>query len=116
MKGLKWILILAIVVVVLAGAGVWVALVKFEWEKPTIQLIPDSKYVTQKLALKVEDQKSGVAEVRVEAAQQGRTITLLKEHFPKGTARVEKNLTMRPLPQGLKDGEAQIKIFAQDNK
>ena len=115
MKGLKWILVVTVVVVILGGAGVWIALVKFEWEKPTIQITPDSKYISQKLSFKVEDQKSGVAEVRVEAIQQGRTVPLLKEPFPKGTVRVEKNLAMRPLPQGLKDGEAQIKIFAQDH-
>ena len=43
--------------------GGWVYLVKFEQEKPTIQLLPDKKYLGQNLAVIVEDQKSGVAEV-----------------------------------------------------
>ena len=115
MKSLKWVVMIAVLIIGLGGVGTWVTLVKFEWEKPTIQLTPDAKYVSQKLSLRVEDQKSGVAEVRVEVVQQGKTIPLLKEQFPKGTPRVEKTLVMRPLPKGLKDGEAQIKVFAQDH-
>jgi len=114
MSRTKWVVI-ALALIILAGAGTWLAVVKFEWEKPTIQLLTDSKYVSKELSFKVEDQKSGVAEVRVEITQKGKTATLLTENFPRKTHRVEKALAMRPLPEGLKDGEAQIKISALDH-
>ena len=106
---------LIVLVTILACAGIWIGIMKFEWEKPTLQLPSDSRYVRQKLSFKVEDQKSGVAEVRVEIVQQGKTVTLLVEHFPKETRRVEKTLLLRPLPQGLTEGEAQVRISARDH-
>lgn len=114
MKRLKWVAVI-VLILILASAGTWVVLVKFEWEKPTVQLLPDSRYLSQKLSLIVEDQKSGVAEVRVEVMQKGKTATLLSQSFPKETHRVEKTLVLRPLPPGLKDGEAQIRLFARDH-
>jgi Peptidase family M23 len=106
---------LIVLMAMLVGGGIWVGVMKFEWTKPTLQLLPDSPYVSQKLSFKVEDQKSGVAEVRVEVVQQGKTVTLLVEHFPKETRRVEKTILLQPLPQGLKEGEAQLRISARDH-
>lgn len=106
---------LIVLVVILAGAGTWLALVKFEGEKPTIQITPEALYLGQKLSFKVEDKKSGVAEVRVEAVQGGKSTTLLTEGFPKKTPFIEKNISLRPLPQGVKDGEIRIKITARDH-
>lgn len=114
MKRMKWVAV-AIPIIILAATGTWLVLVKFEWEKPTLQLMPDSRYIGQKLSFKVEDQKSGVAEVLVEAVQQGKTATLMVEHFAKETHRVEKTILMRPLPKGLKDGEAQIRVSVRDH-
>jgi len=114
MKKMKWAGFVVVILIV-AGAGIWVALVKFEWEKPTVQLLTDSQYVGQNLTFRVEDQKSGVAEVQAEVIQQGKTTALLLEHFPKGTHRVEKTLTIRPLPPGLKNGEARVRIVALDH-
>jgi murein DD-endopeptidase MepM/ murein hydrolase activator NlpD len=114
MNRLKWVSVI-VLIMILAVAGTWVVLVKFEWEKPTLQLLPDSRYLGQKLSLIVEDQKSGVAEVRVEVVQREKVTTLLAERFPKEMHRVEKTLVLRPLPQGVKDGEAQIRIFARDH-
>jgi len=107
--------VLGIILIALIGAGTWIWLVKFEQENPTIRFLPDSRYPGKNITVKVEDQKSGVAEIRVEAIQKGKTISLFSEQFPKGTPSVEKNLALRPLPQGLKDGEAQIKISARDH-
>jgi len=114
MGRMKWVAV-AVLILILFGGGIWLVLVKFEWEKPIIQLLTDSKYLSKELSFKVEDQKSGVAEVRVEITQKGKTATLLTENFPRKIHRVEKALAMRPLPEGLKDGEAQIKISALDH-
>ena len=114
MKKMKWVGLIVLILIAV-GAGIWVALVKFEWEKPTVHFLMDTQYVGQNLNFRVEDQKSGVAEVRVEVIQQGKTTALLLEHFPKGTHRVEKTVTVRPLPPGLKNGEAQVRIAALDH-
>lgn len=110
----KWVAI-AILAIIIAVGGGWVYLVKFEQEKPTIQLLPDKKYLGQNLTVIVEDQKSGVAEVQIEVTQQGKAMSFLSEKFPPQTHRVEKTLTLRPLPKDLKEGEAQIKISAKDH-
>jgi len=67
------------------------------------------------LAVRVQDQKSGVAELEVDVVQQGKTLNLLSEKFPKKTRLVEKTIPLRPLPKGLRDGAAQIKISAKDH-
>ncbi len=113
MKKVLWYAIF-ILLIAIAGAGIYIGLVKFEWEKPAIQLTPETRFVTQKLAFKVSDQKSGVAEIKVEIIQQGRSIPIHSEQVPKGTHIVEKALNMRPLPKGLKDGDATLKITAWD--
>jgi hypothetical protein len=110
----KWVGLI-VLILVLAGAGVWLVLVKFEREKPTVQLLMDSPYLSKNLSFRVEDQKSGVAEVHVEVVQQRKTTALMLERFPKETHRVEKAISMRPLPPGLKNGEAQIRISALDH-
>ena len=107
--------VLAILVILIALAGTWVFLVKFEREKPVVQILPDKKYLGQKLTVIVEDGKSGVAEISVEVVQQGKPIPLISEKFPGGTRRVEKTFALRPLPQGLRDGEAAVKISARDH-
>jgi len=99
---------------ILVGAGGYIFLVKFEGEKPVIKVASESRYITQKLSFRVEDPKSGVAEVKLDIVQEGRAISILSEKFPKGTPAVEKTVSMLPLPKGLKDGEAQIRITAWD--
>ena len=114
MKKFQWVA-LGILVLLIATGVTWVFVVKFEREKPTIQILPDKKYLGQKLTVVVEDRKSGVAEVQVEMIQQGKSIPLISEKFPQETPRVEKTLALRPLPKGLKDGEASIKVSAKDH-
>jgi hypothetical protein len=114
MRKQKWIFGI-LLIVILAGAGTWVVLVKFEWEKPALQILPDSRYFGQKLSVIVQDQKSGVAEIRLEVVQGGKTTTLLAEHFPKETHRVEKTVLLRPVPPGLKDGDVRVRLLAKDH-
>ena len=108
-------IVLGLLGVVGVAGGVYVYLVFFEQEKPAIQILPDAKHLGKELILKVQDQKSGVAELQVDVIQAGRTINILSEKFPKKTLLVEKTIPMRPLPQGLRDGEAQTKVSAKDH-
>jgi murein DD-endopeptidase MepM/ murein hydrolase activator NlpD len=114
MKKSVWV-ILGILGVLVVTGGVYAYLVLFEQEKPVIQVRPDSGPVGKSLAVKVRDQKSGVAELQVDVVQQGKALNLLSEKFPKKTHLVEKTIPLRPLPQGLRDGEAQLKITAKDH-
>ncbi|MGB9697947.1 MAG: M23 family metallopeptidase [Thermodesulfobacteriota bacterium] len=114
MKKKVWIAISLFIAICLA-AGLWIWIVKFEQEKPTIKISPDQSYLGQKLDLQISDEKSGVAEVRVEALQKGNTVILWQEKIPKGTNKLEKTISLRPLPAGLKDGETELKVFARDH-
>jgi murein DD-endopeptidase MepM/ murein hydrolase activator NlpD len=107
--------VLGILGVLAVAGGVYVYLVFFEQEKPAIQILPDTRHMGKELIVKVQDQKSGVAELQVDVIQAGRPINLLSEKFPKKTPLVEKTIPLRPLPQGLRDGEAQIKVSAKDH-
>ncbi|HSR11983.1 MAG TPA: M23 family metallopeptidase, partial [Thermodesulfobacteriota bacterium] len=114
MKKLLWV-VLGLLLVVLITGGAWVYIVKFESEKPVIQIQPDKKYLGQKLTVIVEDPKSGVAEVKVEFLQQGKSVVVSSDAIPKGSLRVEKTFTLKPLPPGLKDGDATLKVSAKDH-
>jgi hypothetical protein len=100
--------------VLLAAGGAWLWLVKFESEKPAVSLVGESRFVAPELKLRAEDRKSGLAALTVEAVQGERTVTLLEEAYPDGSALVEKALAMRPVPEGLTDGELRLRITAKD--
>ena len=114
MKKTGWVII-GILGAILAAGGIYVYLVFFEQEKPTIQVLPEVKFLGKSLEVKVQDQKSGVAELQVELIQGGKSVSLLSEKFPQKTRLVEKTFALRPLPKGLQDGEAQLKISAKDH-
>lgn len=114
MRKSVWLMLGILGGMVVAG-GVYAYLVFFEQEKPAIQIQPDARNIGKSLAVSVQDQKSGVAELQVDVVQQGKTLNLLYEKFPKGTRLVEKTIALRPLPKGLSEGEAQIKISAKDH-
>ena len=114
MKRTVWVL-LGILVALLAAGGIYVYLVFFEQEKPAIQVQPDVKFIGKTLEVKVQDLKSGVAELQIDMIQGGKSVSLLSEKFPKKTRLVEKTIPLRPLPPGLQEGEAQLKIAAKDH-
>jgi len=114
MKRPVWI-ILGILAAVLGAGGIYACLVLFEQEKPAIQVMQEAKVMGKSLDVKVRDQKSGVAELQIVVSQGSKSITLLSEKFPKKTPLVEKTIPLRPLPQGLQDGEARIQVSAKDH-
>jgi hypothetical protein len=111
MKKSVWVMLGILASLVVAG-GVYAYLVFFE-QKTTIQVSRLS--ISAGLAVKVQDQKSGVRELEVDILQAGKTVHLFSEKFPKNTRLAEKTIALLPLPKGLRDGEAQIKIAAKDH-
>ena len=109
LKKARWLVIPAAL-----AAGAWLRLVKFESEKPSIRLLRDAPALGREFVFRAEDQKSGLAEVRVEAVQAGRTIELFSEKFPRAVPSFKKTLSLRPLPAGLTDGEILLRITAGD--
>jgi murein DD-endopeptidase MepM/ murein hydrolase activator NlpD len=99
----------------IVAGGVWLWLVKFESEKPAVQLLKDTQYIESELGFRAEDGKSGLAEIHVEAVQYQEAFSIFQEKYPKKTAFVEKQLPMRPLPSGLKEGEVVLRITARDH-
>ena len=97
---------------VAGGALLW--LLKFESEKPAVSLAGENRFLGPELKLRVEDRKSGLAALTVEAAQGERTVTLLEEFYTDGPALIERTLAMRPVPEGLSDGELRLRITAKD--
>ena len=113
MKQKQWTAMM-IVVVIVVGLGLWFGWGKFEGVKPLLQLIPNKNFLGPEISIKVEDPQSGLASVKVEVIQKGKVVSLLDEKPAKGTFRLGKKISLRPLPQGLRDGEAQIRISARD--
>ena len=109
LRKLRWLLIPLIL-----GAGVWVWRVKFESGKPSLQGMPEQATLPRELVIKAEDLKSGLAEVKIEAVQAGAAVPLLAGTFPPETHVFEKTVPLRPLPPGLIEGEALLRLTAED--
>jgi len=107
-------IILILLPFIIVGGG-WLWLVKFESEKPVVKLLKETQYIEPELGFRAEDGKSGLAEIRVEAVQAQEAVSIFRETYPGKTGFVEKQLSMRPLPTGLKEGEVVLRITARDH-
>jgi len=106
--------ILFVLPLIVVGLG-WLWLVKFESEKPVVTLLKETQYIGPELGLRVEDGKSGLAEIHVETVQYQDAFSIFREKYPRKTGFVEKQIPMRPLPSGLKEGEVVLRITARDH-
>ena len=109
LKKIRWVLLLALI-----AAAVWLAVVKFEFSKPGLLLPGETPVLGRTLTLQAFDRGTGLAEVRVEAEQAGRTIELFSEKFARSLPTFEKTLAFRPIPAGLVDGELLLRFTARD--
>jgi murein DD-endopeptidase MepM/ murein hydrolase activator NlpD len=106
--------VILLVLPLAVAAVVWLWLVKFESGKPSVSLLKETLYIEPELGFRVEDGKSGLAEVRVDVIQAEKEFSLFQEKYPGKTYSVEKQLSLRPLPSGLEEGEALLRITARD--
>ena len=91
LKKARWILIPAALAAIVI---LWV--VKFESQKPEIRPADDSPFLGRELTFRASDRKSGLAEVRVEAVQAGRTVETLFRKIPRGAANLRQNAFPAP--------------------
>jgi murein DD-endopeptidase MepM/ murein hydrolase activator NlpD len=120
-KGRSLLIILAILILIVAGAVVffWPYL---EGQEPQITVNPAPTHLGKEntLELKVTDQGLGLAWVKVKLIQHGKEKIVLGQEFP--TARLDKagqtefsqKLSLEPLKLGLSQGEATLVVEARD--
>ncbi len=114
-KGISKKKVILILLPLIIIGGAWLGLVKFEFEKPTVRLLKETQYIEPELGFRAEDGKSGLAEIHVEVVQYQEAFSIFREKYPRKTGFVEKKLSMRPLPSGLKEGEVILRITARDH-
>lgn len=114
-KGIPLKKVILFVLPLVVAAAAWLWLVKFESGKPSVILLKETRYIEPELEFRAEDGKSGLAEVRVDVFQDQKEFSLFQEKYPGKTYAVEKQLSMRPLPSGLEEGEVVLRITARDH-
>ena len=106
---------------VLAAAGAGVLL--FEFEKPTLVLDKEIKYLGGKveLPLRAADKKSGIRSLTITLTQGDTSIVLLEKSFPRqawfklaGPASLNEKVVIDAQKAGIKEGEAELIISVRD--
>lgn len=104
-------------------AGVAAAFFLFEFERPTLVLEKEIKYLGGKvdLPLKVQDQKSGIRSMVITLSQGDNAIRLLEKTFPRqawfkpaGPTSLSEQVTIDAKQAGLKEGSAELTISVRD--
>jgi len=117
-------LILTLVTVCVVGGIIWFTLSWLDWQAPQVQLTPEIKVLGAQtnLTLKVADQDSGLQQLRVTLQQPGLVKVVVDRHFPAGgwlgggrEHVVEMPLTLEPKTLGLKEGPAELMVWARDH-
>lgn len=120
-KGRSFLIILAIFLILVAGAAVFLWPF-FEGQGPQITLTPAPAALGREntLDLKVTDQGRGIKSVKVALIQQGREKVILQQDFPAsfwqrtGQAEFSQKLSLEPLKLGLAQGEATLVVEVRD--
>ncbi len=107
------------VVLGLVGVGIWLAVVRFEGEKPTIDidLFRAAIGPSQELKFSAGDQKSGLRKIWIGLVKDGREHVLLQKNISGGAGRVKPktfSVKIDPAALGLSDGKALLRMVAWD--
>ncbi len=103
-----------VIIPILIVVGVGLKLTKFESGKPWVRLKDAGTALGPELVFQAGDAKSGLKTLRAEAEQAGKVLELWSGSLPPATREAERKISLRPLPAGLTDGEALIRITAED--
>jgi len=118
---LKNLMLVLAAAVVLAAATAGVLL--FEFEKPTLVLDREIKYLGGKveLPLRVTDKKSGIRSITITLSQGDTTAVLLEKSFPRqawftpaGPTSLNEKVAIDAQKAGIKEGKAELVISVRD--
>lgn len=114
-------LLLTILSVLIAGAAVWLVIVKFEGGGPSIQMELEDPYVSanEQIAAQVVDEKSGIRKLRVAIIQNGQETVLMENTYENGTSPAGEgkksfSINLNTEQIGLSDGKALLRAAAWD--
>ncbi|UCD33526.1 MAG: M23 family metallopeptidase [Desulfobacterales bacterium] len=102
---------------------IWLLLVKFEGETPSISLDPASSYIgkTHEISVSVSDIKSGVKKLWIGLIKEGKERVVFEKEFPRagllGAGKQHQatfNIQIDPRKLGLSDGKAMLRMVASD--
>jgi murein DD-endopeptidase MepM/ murein hydrolase activator NlpD len=102
---------------------VWVLIVKFEGEKPSISIDMASPYIgkSHKIPVTVSDSKSGIKKIWIGLITEGKeTVVFAKEFSPTGPFGAGKKqqatftVAIEPASMGISDGPALLRMVASD--
>jgi murein DD-endopeptidase MepM/ murein hydrolase activator NlpD len=111
---------LSMLLVVAAGAALFVL---FEFEKPTVAVEKEIKFVGGAMDMPVQaaDKKSGIRQITINLLQNGATFPLFDRQYPRlswfakaGPAEVKETVTIDPKNLGLKEGAAELVVAVYD--
>lgn len=113
-----WLIASASLFAAIILLAVWILLVQFEGEKPSIvvELPSPSIGVSQEFSVSVSDDKSGVRRVWVGLLKDGEETVLLEKDFPAtGLAHKESfEIKIEPRRMGITDGKGILRVVAWD--
>ncbi len=116
-----WFATILLVLIIVAGGFIW--WLQFENQPPVIKPlhVPNALGIESVIKVEVSDNRSGLRSIRAEVEQDGRVVTLPGKEYKlppfyerKGVLHDTVTIEIRPVEQGLKDGEAEEKIVAAD--
>ena len=103
--------------------SIWLLLVKFEGESPSISLDLTSPYIgkSQKIPVAVSDAKSGVKKIWIGLIKEGKEVVLFEKEFPRaglfGAGKQHQaavTISIEPMTMGITDGQAMLRMVASD--
>lgn len=107
--------------IILLIPTIWV-LFQLEFEKPSLKLMPDIKYIgkIQPLSIDISDRKTGLRKIYVGIGQNGKDKIIHSQSFPYSLLRKDRvhqvnlNLEIEPRNLGFRDGEATLTVSVKD--
>jgi murein DD-endopeptidase MepM/ murein hydrolase activator NlpD len=121
-KNLKPLLIVLFCIVVILPVA-WILVVKFEREKPSINIEHASQIIgaKQSIPIDVSDSRSGLRKLWIGLVQKGREVVVLEKEFPGqlfiGGGKEHQasfEIKIEPKEMGMSEGKATLRLVARD--